>query len=126
MFSDKNGRQRMKRLTIIVFFMLFPLTASAQTFQAKDITAENQFTDAVKINGPGLVAISDTSSMSMTVSLQISIDGGTTWIDTGDTWTAEGVDTLADGLGKKYRLGVKTGDFTSGTATVYLGGANVR
>jgi hypothetical protein len=83
------------------------------------ITGQNQWSPALQMKGPGMVIVDDTSSMSMTVSLQISIDG-TTWINTGDTWTAGGVDILGDGAGLYFRVGVATGDYSSGTATVYL------
>ncbi|MCK5015647.1 MAG: hypothetical protein KAS32_01130 [Candidatus Peribacteraceae bacterium] len=86
---------------------------------SKDITAQNQFSDAMQVFGTCLFLTKDTSSMIMTATLQVSMDGST-WFSTGTTLTATGVAYLAEGCGLWYRVGVATGDFTSGTATVYL------
>jgi hypothetical protein len=88
--------------------------------KSKAITAQNQFTDWLKIDGPLLVIVNDTSSMDMTVVVQVSLDEGTTAVDTGSTLTAEGGIYADAGFGLYYRVGVKTGGFTSGTATVHL------
>lgn len=110
----------MKKLFLILALLAFTVTsAGAGELKSKAVTAQNQFTESLIMDGPGVVVIDDTGSMVMTVSLQVSTDDST-WVDTGDTWTAEGVDTLADGCGLYFRLGVKTGGFTSGTATVHL------
>lgn len=87
--------------------------------ESKDITAQNQFTEAMQVYGPLRIFVRDTSSMSMTVTLQASMDG-TIWFSTGTTRTAEGTNLLEQGCGLQYRVGVATGDFTSGTATVYM------
>ncbi len=84
----------------------------------KDITAQNQFSDALQIYGSMRMFAYDTSSMSMTVTLQVKVDGN--WFSTGKTLTAEGSELLEEGQGLEYRVGVATGDFTSGTATIYL------
>lgn len=63
--------------------------------------------------------VQDTSSMIMTATLQVSMDGSI-WFSTGKTLTAEGTVLLEEGCGLLYRVGVATGDFTSGTATVHL------
>jgi hypothetical protein len=56
-----------------------------------------------------------------TVSLQRSEDGGTTWYDTGDTWTSNGVYSFTDYSNQYYRVGVKTGGYTSGTVGLWIG-----
>lgn len=86
----------------------------------KDITAQNQFSSGIVVDGSMLLVVDDTSSMSMTVVVQVSLDGGTSWIDTGVTATAASRTVLENGKGLQYRVGVKTGGFTSGTATVHL------
>jgi len=89
------------------------------TYEEKSITAQNLFTDSVSIGrGGATVVIIDTSSMSMTVVLQIYINGD--WRDTGDTWTAEGTHDIFGVSDFLMRVGVKTGGYTSGTATVQL------
>lgn len=97
------------------------------TYETKDITAENSFTNALEITGEFNLSIYGT--FSATVTLQRSFDAGTTWHDV-NSWTApfEGVDTepaLRDygvtPVVAQYRVGVKTGGYTSGTANVRLG-----
>lgn len=86
---------------------------------SKAITAQNQFSEAIQVYGPCIMLAHDTSSMVMTVTLQVSLDGST-YFSSGSTLTAEGVAYLVNGCGLWYRVGVATGDFTSGTATAYL------
>ena len=90
----------------------------------KSITAENQFTDSIDTKSGGLAVsvsgFSDSPAFSGTVTLQRSFDNGSTWRDVA-TYTADAeksIDVPVDGI--FYRLGVKTGDYTSGTAEVGL------
>lgn len=85
---------------------------------SKAITAQNQFSDEMQVYGPMRIFAKDTSSMVMTVTLQVKIAG--TWFSTAVTLTAEGTAVLTNGCGLLYKVGVATGDFTSGTATCYL------
>ncbi len=85
---------------------------------SKDITAQTQYSDAMQVYGPALMVVEDTSSMNMTVTLQVRLDG--TWFSAGITRTSEGVANLTNGCGLYYRVGCHTGDFTSGTATASL------
>jgi len=85
----------------------------------KDITAHNQFTKPMFLKSPGLVIIDDTDSISATITLYGSINNGVTWIVI-KTWTAETIEFIQQGARILYKLGVETGDFTSGTATVGL------
>lgn len=84
-----------------------------------DISAQNTFTAAVKRSaGRGFdVVISGT--FSATVTVQASRDG-TTWIDLED-FTAPAVKTGLASSELYFRAGIKTGNYTSGTATVELG-----
>jgi hypothetical protein len=82
------------------------------------ITAENQFTDSIKLSGPFDLSISGT--FSATVTVQRSYDNSS-WKDV-DTFT---VPTEQYGYQPEiawYRAGVKTGGFTSGTAVVSVAG----
>jgi|2_EtaG_2_1085320.scaffolds.fasta_scaffold72798_1 hypothetical protein len=81
------------------------------------ITAQNTFTDEFQIAGHFNLSISGT--FSATVTVQRSFDNGSTWLDV-DTFTEpyEGVGYDAEEL--FYRVGVETGDFTSGTVDVRL------
>tara|TARA_R100001460_G_scaffold4206_2_gene12119 strand:+ start:156 stop:464 length:309 start_codon:yes stop_codon:yes gene_type:complete len=81
------------------------------------ITAQNNFTDKFEVVGHFNLSISGTFVANVVV--QRSFDGGSAWLDT-DTFTApyEGVGYDAEKL--FYRVGVKTGGFTSGTVNVRL------
>lgn len=81
-----------------------------------DITAQNTFTDKIQVIGHFNLSISGT--WAATVTVQRSWDG-TNWFDV-DTFTSnyEGVGFDAEEV--YYRVGVKTGEFTSGTVAVRL------
>ena len=82
------------------------------------ITAQNTFTGSVKITGVGNISISGTFVATWT--LQRSFDDGVTWkdvplpSDVGDTGEEERTFDAPEN-GVLWRLGVKTGNFTSGT-----------
>lgn len=80
------------------------------------ITAQNTWTEWVTPTGPkALLLIRDVSSMSLTVSVQLSGDDGTTAVTSATTYTAEDVISLDVKPGVAVRAGVATGDYTSGT-----------
>jgi hypothetical protein len=92
----------------------------------KTITGENVFTDPFNLNGFFNVSIQGT--FVATVSLMRSFDNGDNW-ETVSTWT-EPVSTsgfepmkpfVKANQSLLYKLGVATGDFTSGSITVKLG-----
>jgi len=89
-----------------------------QKLKDRTITAENEFTDAVKLQG--YFNLSITGTWVATVTVQRCFDGGSTWYDV-DTFIAN---TQEYGLepegGVQYRIGIKTGDFTSGSCVVRL------
>ena len=87
------------------------------TVASKAISAQNTFTDAVRFSGDFNISISGT--FSATVSVQPSPDG-TNWFDV-NTYTAPIEGTGFDPEFIYYRIGVKTGDYTSGTVNVRLG-----
>ena len=91
---------------------------------SKTITAENQFSGAFtppqnprhpKV-GRFTLAITGTG-WSATVTLQRSFDKGDSWedVDTFSTNTQVNIEDLTDNI--RYRVGVKTDDFGSGTLT---------
>jgi hypothetical protein len=87
------------------------------TLATKSITAQNTFTDPVQLSGFFNLSISGT--FVATVTVQRSIDNST-WADV-DNWTAPTEDYGMDPETMWYRVGVKTGNFTSGTVVVRLG-----
>jgi len=85
----------------------------------KDITAENTFSDGLYVVGDFNLSISGTFVATITV--QRSFDQGSTWRDV-DTFPAP-IETAGSDPEPVvvYRAGVKTGDFTSGTASIRIG-----
>jgi len=83
----------------------------------KAISAENTFSDAVNLEGYFNISISGT--FVATVTVQRSYDGST-WHDV-DSWTAPSEETGFDPEFCQYRIGVKTGGYTSGTVNVRIG-----
>ncbi|HBA35612.1 MAG TPA: hypothetical protein DCZ12_15915, partial [Gammaproteobacteria bacterium] len=103
---------------------LFRVDSIGQTVE-KDVTAENQFTDAIKVTGVGTsraFLLSIAGTFTATCTLQRSVGEPGNWQDV-QSWTAPGSINLNYGLDNQtiyYRFGVKTGDFTSGTAELSL------
>jgi len=108
-----------KGIVLLLAVVLVATTALAAEKAYKAITAENQWTDSIRVRNRGVVVIEDTGSISATFTLQIKPKDGSSYVTTGDTFTAAGAWAF-DAAGELYRIGVATGDFTSGTATVYI------
>ena len=89
----------------------------------KSVTAQNQFTSAGLIRGYFSLSISGT--WVATVHVQRSFDDGVTWLDV-NSYTSntekKGFEPGSNGGqdGIKYRVGVKTGNYTSGTVVIRL------
>lgn len=81
------------------------------------ITTENTFSTAAQLEGYFNLSISGT--FVATVTVQRSPDNST-WQDV-DTFTTPSEEVGFDPEFMWYRVGVKTGDFTSGTVVVRLG-----
>ena len=104
---------------------LFRIQSTGQIVTA-NISAQDTFTNPIRVNGVGAarafgVIISGT--FSGTVTLQYSVGEPGSWVDTTPTYTAETSTSYNDALDNQviyYRIGIKTGDYVSGTATVYL------
>jgi hypothetical protein len=90
------------------------------------ITAEDTFTDPIRVVGIAdarifNVNISGTFTATLTVQYSVAEPGA--WVDLATTYTAPTSAPIDDGLDNQiiyYRLGVKAGDFSSGTVTARL------
>jgi len=111
---------------------LYRITSTGQTVLSS-ISAENTFTNSIRVTGVGSsrsFAVNISGTWSATVTLQRSIGDDSTWEDTTTTYTGNTVTTFSDTLDNQivfYRLGIKTGDYVSGTAVcslVYSLGSN--
>jgi len=105
---------------------LFRITSIGQTVEAS-FTAENQFSDDIRVTGVGATRgfnITITGTWSATITLQRSIGETGSWVDVpGWSFIANYNNTYTDGLDNQivfYRIGVKTGNFTSGQADVSM------
>lgn len=103
---------------------LFRLTNTGQQVTA-NFTGANQFSNSIRVTGVGDSRVFThvlTGTWSATVTLQRSIGSEGNWEDV-TTFTTNGTRTYNDGLDNQivfYRLGIKTGNYTSGTATLSL------
>lgn len=113
-----------KKLSII-FILLFVLicfvfaATTPQILKSKTVTAADQFTTSETFKGRFNLSVSG-SSWSATVTLQRSYDN-TTWRDV-ETFTSN-IETVVNEpsiRGAWYKIGVKSGDFTSGVIKVEL------
>ena len=91
------------------------------TAETAAITAQNTFCDGISPDSKnGYLNISISNTFVATVFLQRSFDAGVNYFDV-DSWTGKIETSLTDTEpGVLYRLGVKTGGYTSGTADVRL------
>tara|TARA_R100001510_G_scaffold9203_1_gene7096 strand:- start:5586 stop:5882 length:297 start_codon:yes stop_codon:yes gene_type:complete len=92
----------------------------------KDITGANSFTDAVMVLA-GDFSISVSGTFSATVTVQKSYDTSSpSNFEDVETFTApvERVGYEAENI--YYRVGVKTGEYTSGTVSVRIGGKDIQ
>jgi hypothetical protein len=114
------------------------LTASAAMFTANDVgalyklthtgqthtvsaTGANQFSSSIRVTGTGTgraFAVVITGTFVGTVTLQYSVSTPGNWL-TASSWTAPVALSYEDGLDNQiiyYRIGIKTAEYTSGTA----------
>ena len=104
---------------------LFRLTSAGQRVTAS-VTAADQFTSAIQVTGTGTqrpFTVIRAGTWVATVTLQRSLESEDgPWVDV-TTYTANGTVSFDDGLSNQiawYRIGVKAGNFTSGTAEIEL------
>lgn len=89
----------------------------ASVAKTASIGAQNTFTEAVQLTGYFNLSISGT--FSATVTVQRSTDNSS-WRDV-DSYTAAAEEVGFEPEVMYYRVGVKTGGYTSGTVDVRLG-----
>ena len=103
---------------------LFKIRSVGQRVTAA-IAAQNTFTNTIEITGTGesrRFAITLTGTWVATVVLQRSVGVTGNWVDV-TSYTTNQATTYADGLDNQnvfYRIGIKTGGYTSGTVTATL------
>lgn len=103
---------------------LFRVRSEGQRVSA-NISAANTFTNTIEVTGTGesrRFAIMITGTWSATVTLQRSVGVTGNWVDV-TSYTTNQATTYADSLDNQtvfYRLGVKSGAFTSGTVVATL------
>lgn len=91
------------------------------------VTAQNQFSDPVRVNGGTLAifvrAATEAGAFVANVSLQIAftegLPGPDDWL-TDEVYTGKAHQLIEEPAKAWYRLGVKTGDFTSGPILLRL------
>lgn len=106
---------------------LFRVTSLGQKVTVT-ATAENTFTSAIEITGVGddrafTLVITGLTGTGSTVTLQRSLGVTGIWVDMATTYTANQSTTITDGLDNQtafYRIGVKTGGYSSGTIIMTL------
>lgn len=103
---------------------LFKLTSRGQEVTAT-VTAEDQFSDPIRIAGveaQRIFSLITTGTWTATLTLQYSIGEPGAWVDVASYTNNQSI-SYDDGLDNEiifYRLGVKSGDFTSGTINITL------
>lgn len=96
------------------------------TTESASITEEDNYTDDIKVSGSvadvRVVNVIVNGTFTATVTLQRSYDGGLSFVDV-ETYTGDTGKSFTDptvGQDVYYRLGVKTGDFSSGTVELQI------
>lgn len=103
---------------------LFRIASTGQTVTAA-LSAADQFSNPIRVSGiddQRKFQIVITGVWVATVTLQYSVGEIGSWVD-AKTWTANTSETYDDTLDNQiiyYRIGIKSGNYTSGTATVSL------
>lgn len=105
---------------------LFKVTHTGQS-AAASINGQDQFSDPIRISGVDtarVFAVIITGTWSATVTLQYSVSEPGSWVDaTLGTYTSNTAIAYDDTLDNQviyYRIGVKSGNYTSGTVSVSL------
>ena len=110
---------------------LWKITHSGQ-YVTRSVTGAGQFTDYIKVQGTSTArsfTYTITGTFSGTVAIQRSIGNTTAYADY-TTYTTATSGTITDGLDNQtvyYKIGIDTGDYTSGTAVCtlsYQGGSS--
>jgi hypothetical protein len=90
--------------------------------KTETLSGADQWSDILNVDSNESVVVSiEGSSWSATVTLQRSTDHGSTWLDVY-YWTANVSTAVSESYDDiYYRIGIKIGDYTSGTPTVTIG-----
>lgn len=107
----------MKKLIIVALALclMLPIAASAKCVTAS-VTAENSFTEWLDV-WPGHVDVGISGTWVGTVTVQRKLNSSDTVLDV-DTFTSNFQGYFTVGSGQAVRVGVKTGDYTSGTVVI--------
>jgi len=103
---------------------LFRIQSSGQTV-TDSINAQNVYTDSIRVSGvegQRAFGIAIAGTFTATLTLQYSVGEPGNWVDVTTYATAQSI-SYTDGLDNQiiyYRIGVKTGDFTSGPVDATL------
>lgn len=103
---------------------LYKLISVGQSVSSS-ISSDNTFTNTISVEGVGVTrqfTIIRSGTWVATITLQRSFDNGDSWLDV-TTYTTNATITFNDGLDNQtllYRIGIKTGGYTSGTADLSL------
>ena len=103
---------------------LFKITSQGQTV-TDAFSSENDFSATIEVTGVGETrrfSFTISGTFSATVTIQRSFDDGGSWLDVNNYTTAQSTSYL-DSLDNSivlYRIGIKTGNYTSGTADCSL------
>lgn len=103
---------------------LFRLISVGQLINAA-LSAGNTFSNPILVTGVGsqrTLPITITGTWVGTLTLQYSVGAPGTWVDVKN-YGSNGTDNYADGLDNQtvyYRVGFKTGNYTSGTANIAM------
>ena len=103
---------------------LFRMTSSGQ-LETANLSGDNQFTDPIRVIGVGGqrdISILISGVWTATVTLQMSIEEPGSWVDVESFTTNQSI-SYSDELDNQeiyYRLGIKSGDYGSGTAVASL------
>lgn len=115
---------------------LWRITQAGQ-FESRTVNGDNQWSDPVQVQGVGAsraVSFTVGAGLTATVRIQRSIGNTTSWADATTSSTTSGDVTIStsgggaaqafnDGLDNNnvyYRVGIKTGEYTSGSAVVTI------
>ncbi len=89
-------------------------------------SSANVFTDTIEVTGSGTArnfTVTISGTFSATLTLQRSFDEGLSWFDVQNFTSTTTGTIISDGLTGQitlYRIGIKTGNYTSGTANATL------
>jgi len=104
---------------------LFKIRSIGQKVESA-INGEGQFTSAIRVIGTGnsrIFTVNISGTWTATVTLQRSVDDQSSWTDVTTYTTNQSSVNFDDALSNQivfYRIGIDTGDYTSGTATCTL------